>query len=52
MPNLSQLEALGDEPPGSVHSEIMDTTYNLSPISLMWTFSKPNIAGPAQVESY
>ncbi|PBK92255.1 hypothetical protein ARMGADRAFT_1031146 [Armillaria gallica] len=41
-----------DEPPGSVHSEIADTTYNLSPISLMRTFNKPNVASPAQVESY
>ncbi len=41
-----------DELPGSVHSEIAYTTYNLSPLSLTWTFSKPNITSPAQVESY
>ncbi len=35
----------GDEPPGSVLS-------NLSPLSLMRTFSKPNVTSPAQVESY
>ncbi len=41
-----------DEPPGSVHSEIMDSTYNLSPISLTWPFTKPNVASLAQVELY
>ncbi len=41
-----------DEPPGSVYSEITGTTYNLSSISLIQTFSKPNIASPAQVKSY
>ncbi len=40
----------GDEPPGSVHSEITEKTYNLSPISLVRTFSKPNVASLAQVE--
>ncbi len=42
----------GDDPPGSVRSEITDTTYNLLPISLTQTFSKPNDASPAQVKSY
>ncbi len=41
-----------DEPPGSVHSEIADSTYNLSPISLMRPFTKTNVASPAQVELY
>ncbi|PBK88777.1 hypothetical protein ARMGADRAFT_1033763 [Armillaria gallica] len=41
-----------DEPPGSVHSEIMDTTYDLLLISLIWTFSKPNIASLAQAFAY
>ncbi len=42
----------GDEPPGSVYSEIMETTYNLLHISLAWTFSKPNIASLVQVKLY
>ena len=41
-----------DEPPGSVRSEIADSTYNLSPISLTRPFTKPNVASPAQVELY
>ncbi len=41
-----------DEPPGSVRSEIADTTYNLSPISPTRPFTKLNVASPAQVESY
>ncbi len=51
---LHQVERLrtGDEPPGSVRSEIADTTYNLSPISPTWPFTKLNVASPAQVESY
>ncbi len=42
----------GDEPPGSVRSEIADSTYNLSPISLTWPFTKTNVASPAQVKLY
>ncbi len=42
----------GDEPPGSVRSEIADTTYNLSPISPTWPFTKLNVTSPAQEESY
>ena len=41
-----------DEPPGSVHSEITGTTFNLSIMSLLWTFSKPNVASKIQLVSF